>query len=163
ISWAAYGVNRGIYRLLDGFARHGAKASVMTNAIIAERTPEAVKAVADGGHEVLSHSYAMDVIPALMSDEEERKNIARCTELLETGWGVKGRGWPPPARTRRREPPPPPRRGGLSWVGRLIQPRPPLLGGRRNPPHRGDPAVDRRQRHAVHEIRQHATDDVGVV
>ena len=33
ISWAEYGPRRGIYRLLDGFARHGAKASVMTNAI----------------------------------------------------------------------------------------------------------------------------------
>src|SRR4249919_2678334 len=49
ISWASYGVKRGIYRLLDGFARHKAKASVLTNAVIAERAPEAVKAVADGG------------------------------------------------------------------------------------------------------------------
>src|SRR5437660_2441915 len=77
ISWAAYGVKRGIYRILDGFARHKAKASVLTNAVIAERAPEAVKAVADAGHEVLSHSYTMDVIPALLSDEAERKHIAR--------------------------------------------------------------------------------------
>ena len=72
ISWAAYGVKRGIYRLMDGFRQHGAVASVMVNAVIAERAPEAVKAVADAGHEVLSHSYAMDVIPALLSDDEER-------------------------------------------------------------------------------------------
>src|SRR3990172_8464857 len=83
ISWADYGAKRGIYRLLDAFARHGAKASVMVSAILAERTPEAVKAVADAGHEILSHSYAMDVIPALLSDEAERNNIARCTALLE--------------------------------------------------------------------------------
>src|SRR6476661_3833032 len=82
ISWAAYGVKRGIYRILDGFARQRAKASVMTNAVIAERAPQAVKAVADAGHEVLSHSYAMDVVPALLSDDEEKKNIARCTALL---------------------------------------------------------------------------------
>ena len=67
ISWASYGVKRGIYRLLDALAAHKAKASVMTSAIIAERTPEAVRAVADAGHEVLSHSYSMDVIPALLS------------------------------------------------------------------------------------------------
>src|ERR1700686_5486639 len=83
ISWAAYGVKRGIYRLLEGFRGHKAAASVMVNAVIAERAPQAVKAVADAGHEVLSHSYAMDVIPALLSDEEERKNIARCTALLQ--------------------------------------------------------------------------------
>src|SRR3982075_1398970 len=48
ISWAAYGVKRGIYRILDALARPRAKASVMTSAVIAARAPEAVKAVADG-------------------------------------------------------------------------------------------------------------------
>src|SRR5437762_3996095 len=93
ISWAAYGVKTGIYRLLDALNRHVAKTSVMVNAIIAERAPQAVKAIADGGHEVLSHSYAMDVIPALLSDDEERANIARCTSLLERASGQKIRGW----------------------------------------------------------------------
>ena len=87
ISWAAYGVEVGIHRLMEAFARHGAKASVMINAIIAERAPETVKAIAENGHEVLSHSYAMDVIPALLSDEDERKNIERCTTLLEKASG----------------------------------------------------------------------------
>jgi peptidoglycan/xylan/chitin deacetylase (PgdA/CDA1 family) len=68
ISWASYGYRTGIYRLLDAFARHRAPASVMVNAVIAERAPEAVNAVAAAGHEVLSHSYAMDVIPALLSN-----------------------------------------------------------------------------------------------
>jgi hypothetical protein len=57
ISWAAYGVRTGIYRLLDAFDRRGAKASVMVSAVIAERAPEAVRAIAQRGHEVLSHSY----------------------------------------------------------------------------------------------------------
>jgi peptidoglycan/xylan/chitin deacetylase (PgdA/CDA1 family) len=99
ISWAAYGVAIGIHRLMDGLARHGAKASVMVNAIIAERSPETVRAVADRGHEVLSHSYAMDVIPALLSDEEERRNIARCTELLVAASGKPVRGWLSPRGT----------------------------------------------------------------
>src|SRR5689334_3399420 len=59
ISWAAYGVRRGIYHLMVALAAHGAKASVMTSAIIAERAPETVRAVATAGHEVLSHSYTM--------------------------------------------------------------------------------------------------------
>ena len=66
ISWAAYGLKTGIYRLLEAFKRHGAKTSVMVNAVCAERAPEAVKAIADGGHEVLSHSYAMDVGDRIM-------------------------------------------------------------------------------------------------
>src|SRR5450631_796265 len=59
ISWATYGVKRGIPRLLAAFARFNAKSSMMVNAIIAERSPDTVKAIADAGHEILSHSYAM--------------------------------------------------------------------------------------------------------
>jgi peptidoglycan/xylan/chitin deacetylase (PgdA/CDA1 family) len=99
ISWAAYGVEVGIHRLMDGLGRHGAKASVMVNAIIAERSPATVRAVAKYGHEVLSHSYAMDVIPALLSEDEERRNIARCTELLAEASGKQVRGWLSPRGT----------------------------------------------------------------
>src|SRR6266581_6784893 len=99
ISWASYGVKRGIYRLLDALPAHKAKASVMTSAIIAERTPEAVRAVADAGHEVLSHSYSMDVIPALLSLEEQNSNIARCTALLRDASGAPVRGWLSPRGT----------------------------------------------------------------
>jgi len=117
ISWAAYGVKVGIYRLLEAFARQGAKASVMVNAVIAERAPEAVKAVADAGHEVLSHSYAMDVIPALLSDEEERKNIARCTALLQQASGKPIRGWLSPRGTSRPQTPALLAEAGYSWYG----------------------------------------------
>ncbi len=99
ISWAAYGAKRGIYRLLDALARHNAKASVMVSAALAERSPEAVKAVADGGHEVLSHSYAMDVMPVLMSEPDERQNIKRCTELLEQVTRKRVKGWISPRGT----------------------------------------------------------------
>lgn len=99
VSWAAYGPNRGIHRLLGRLARHGAKASVMVNAIIAERVPDVIRAVAAAGHEILSHSYAMDVIPLLLSDDEDRENIARCTELLERAGGVPVTGWLSPRGT----------------------------------------------------------------
>src|SRR6266849_6066494 len=117
ISWAAYGIKTGIYRLLDAFERQGAKTSVMVNAVVAERAPEAVKAVADGGHEVLSHSYAMDVIPALLSDEEERKNIERCTRLLEQASGQRIRGWLSPRGTSRSETPKLLAQAGYRWYG----------------------------------------------
>ena len=117
ISWAAYGVNVGIYRLLDAFARHGAKTSVMVNAVVAERAPEAVKAIADGGHEVLSHSYAMDVIPALLSDDEEMKNIRRCTALLERASGQKIQGWLSPRGTSKPTTPKLLADYGYTWYG----------------------------------------------
>jgi peptidoglycan/xylan/chitin deacetylase (PgdA/CDA1 family) len=99
ISWAAYGVNVGIYRLLDAFAKHGAKCSAMVNAIIAERAPQAVKAIADGGHEVLSHSYTMDVVPGLLKEGEQKRLIAECTDMLEKAAGKRLAGWLSPRGT----------------------------------------------------------------
>ena len=117
ISWAAYGVKRGIYRLIDALHRHNAKASVMTSAIIAERAPGAVKAVADAGHEVLSHSYTMDVIPALLSLDEQKKNIMRCTTLLERASGKSVKGWLSPRGTSGPELPQLLAQAGYTWYG----------------------------------------------
>ena len=117
ISWAAYGVEVGVHRLMDGFARHGAKASVMVNAIVAERAPDTVKAIADRGHEVFSHSYAMDVIPALLSDDEERKNVERCTKLLEQASGRKIVGWLSPRGTSKLTTPRLLAEVGYRWYG----------------------------------------------
>jgi peptidoglycan/xylan/chitin deacetylase (PgdA/CDA1 family) len=117
ISWAAYGYRTGIYRVLESFKRHAAKASFMVNAVIAERAPEAVRAIADGGHEVLSHSYAMDVIPALLSDEEELRNIERCTALLEKASGQRIRGWLSPRGTSRVATPQFLAEAGYQWYG----------------------------------------------
>jgi peptidoglycan/xylan/chitin deacetylase (PgdA/CDA1 family) len=117
ISWAAYGVEVGIHRLMDAFARHGAKASVMTNAIIAERSPQTVKAIAENGHEVLSHSYAMDVIPALLSEGDERKNIERCTALLQKVAGQKIVGWLSPRGTSKPSTPALLAEAGYRWYG----------------------------------------------
>src|ERR1700719_2648378 len=108
ISWAAYGVKRGIYRVLEGFARQRAKASVLTNAIIAERAPEAVKAVAEAGH---------DVVPALLSLDDEKQNIGRCTSLLEKAAGMPIRGWLSPRGTSRAETPGLLAEAGYTWYG----------------------------------------------
>src|SRR5580692_9573340 len=117
ISWAAYGVKRGIYRLLDALAQHRAVASIMVSAVIAERAPQAVRAIADRGHEVLSHSYAMDVIPALLSEEEERKNVERCTSLLEKTSGQKIVGWLSPRGTSKLTTPKLLADAGYRWYG----------------------------------------------
>jgi peptidoglycan/xylan/chitin deacetylase (PgdA/CDA1 family) len=117
ISWAAYGVEVGIHRLMEAFGRHRAKASVMTNAIIAERSPATVKAIAAAGHEVLSHSYSMDVIPALLSDADEVKNIERCTKLLETTSGQKIVGWLSPRGTSKPSTPKLLAEHGYHWYG----------------------------------------------
>lgn len=99
MSWAAYGPNCGIQRLTEVLARHEVKASVMVNGVIAERHPETVKTVVDAGHEALSHSYAMDIIPTMLSEEQERDNIERTTAIISKAAGTRPTGWISPRGT----------------------------------------------------------------
>jgi peptidoglycan/xylan/chitin deacetylase (PgdA/CDA1 family) len=121
ISWAAYGCKRGIYRLLEGLGRYNAKATVLANGAVAERFPEALKAVADAGHEVAAHSYAMDVVPALLSEEDEKKNIDRCTNLLEQASRKKIVGWISPRATSTIRTPSMLVRAGYRWYGDTLE------------------------------------------
>ena len=140
ISWAAYGVKTGIYRLLDAFDRHGAKTSVMVNAVVARARAGGGQGDRRRGHEVLSHSYAMDVVPALLSDEDERKNIERCTRLLEQASGRKIEGWLP-ARHLEADHAEASRRGRVPLVRRRVRCRSALCAELRRKKDRRDPAL----------------------
>src|SRR6185312_8723371 len=92
----------------------------LVNGVIAERQPEAVRAIADAGHEVAAHSYAMDIIPGLLSEADERKNIERTTSLLENAGGVRPRGWISPRATSRPQTPQLLAEAGYKWFGDLL-------------------------------------------
>lgn len=99
ISWGEYGARAGIWRLLDILAYQGIRASVMASGVLAERTPEAVKAVVDGGHELVAHAYSQEILPAFQSEEDERADIRRCADLLERASGLRPAGWASPRGT----------------------------------------------------------------
>ena len=99
VGWAEYGHRRGIQRILAVLARNDVKASVNVSGIMAERYPETVARIAAEGHEVVAHSYSMDVIPIYLSKQEELDNIERTTELIEKATGVKPKGWISPRST----------------------------------------------------------------
>lgn len=99
LGWAEYGHRRGIFRILDILARQNITATVNVSGIMAERYPDTVRKIVDRGHEVVAHSYAMDIVPVYLSADEERANIARTTELLERASGIRPRGWISPRST----------------------------------------------------------------
>lgn len=99
LSWGEYGARRGIWRILKMLERVRVRTSVMVCGVLAERFPDSVKAIASAGHEIIAHSYAMDVLPVLLSEEQERENITRTTELIEKACGVRARGWISPRGT----------------------------------------------------------------
>lgn len=97
--WAQYGWKSGIWRLLDVLTRHDVRATVFTSACLAERAPDSIRALADAGHDVCGHSYAQNILPIMLSADEEREHIARCRELLEGLLGKSLRGWISPRGT----------------------------------------------------------------
>lgn len=98
-SWASFGLVRGIHRLLDIAERQGVKTSVMVNGVICERDPATVKRLADLGHEIVNHSWGMDVIPVYFDEAAERANLARNHDLLTGTAGVAPLGWISPRGT----------------------------------------------------------------
>jgi peptidoglycan/xylan/chitin deacetylase (PgdA/CDA1 family) len=99
LSWGTYGDRRGIERLLRILGRLRIRSSVMTSGIFAERSPGTVKAIAEGGHEIVAHAYAQDIIPAKLTIEQVEADIARTTEALASVTGERPRGWISPRGT----------------------------------------------------------------
>lgn len=99
ISWAAYGVNVGVQRLADVFGKHDVAATILANGVIAERSPDVLKGLAEAGHEIAGHSWAMDQIPMMQTEEDEQANITRTKDILESASGHSVRGWISPRAT----------------------------------------------------------------
>lgn len=98
-SWASFGLVRGIHRLLAIAQKHGIRTSVMVNGVICERDPATVRRLAEFGHEIVNHSWGMDVIPVYFDEADERANLQRNHELLTRTAGVAPLGWISPRGT----------------------------------------------------------------
>ena len=98
-SWADYGVNQGVWRLLDALESAGARAVFYVSGIVAERNPSVLDAIVDAGHPVAAHGWAQDIIPAGRSPTEEAADLARCVAAIEAACGVRPRGWLSPGCT----------------------------------------------------------------
>ena len=98
-SWGHYGAVRGIHRLARIAATNNIKTSVMTNGVLAEKWPETIAALSADGHDIVAHSYAMDVIPVYLDEAAERANIERTSSLIEKACGIRPVGWISPRAT----------------------------------------------------------------
>lgn len=98
-SWASFGLVRGIHRLLDIAGKHGIRTSVMVNGVICERDPATVRRIAELGHEIVNHSWGMDVIPVYFDEAGERENLQRNHDILLRTGGVAPTGWISPRGT----------------------------------------------------------------
>jgi len=98
-SWGNYAAYQGIDRILRLLDRTKVRGSVMVSGILAERLPQNVQAIAAAGHEIIGHSYAQDVVPAMLSADADKENVDRTTRLIAEAIGRKPKGWASPRST----------------------------------------------------------------
>jgi polysaccharide deacetylase family protein (PEP-CTERM system associated) len=84
-------VGRSVDVLLELLAERGATGTFFTLGAVAARTPEVVRRIAAGGHEVASHGWSHTRVP-LLTPAEFRDEVARSRDLLSdlTGQPVLG-------------------------------------------------------------------------
>lgn len=96
-----YGTRVGFYRLLDAFAKVGAKVTIACNAAIAERYPSIIEDILAGGHEIIAHSTDMNgTIDSTLSEADERALIQAARDRLAAAIGTAPRGWQSIARSQ---------------------------------------------------------------
>lgn len=89
-----YGTRVGFYRLLDAFAKVGARVAVAANAAIADRYPSIIADIVDAGHEIVAHSTDMNgTIATGLDPAEEAALIAASLDALERVSGTRPTGW----------------------------------------------------------------------
>jgi peptidoglycan/xylan/chitin deacetylase (PgdA/CDA1 family) len=93
ISWADYGGNVGVWRILRSLEAFGIPGTFCTSARAAEKFPDAVKQIVRSGHDIAGHGYYQDELLPYVGPENELSTITRCLDTLESISGVRPRGW----------------------------------------------------------------------
>jgi peptidoglycan-N-acetylglucosamine deacetylase len=87
-----YGPHTAIWRILRILDEEKVKATFMTCGAIAERFPDAVKAIAAKGHEVAGHGYHHEVARKLTRDQESEV-MKKTIEMIRSRTGQRPVGW----------------------------------------------------------------------
>lgn len=93
ITWAQYGGNEGVWRLLRILNHFGIPATFAINAKCAELYPEVVKEIVATGHEIAAHGLYQDQLHVYMQRDEERDAIRKSLDLIQAKSGRRPNGW----------------------------------------------------------------------
>jgi peptidoglycan/xylan/chitin deacetylase (PgdA/CDA1 family) len=96
LSPGRYGPTTGVYHILDVLEEEAVPATFFVPGLIAERYPEAVRAIKQGGHEVAHHGYT-HVSPVDQTAEEEQRAMKRGLDILEELTGSRPLGYRSPS------------------------------------------------------------------
>ncbi|GHG32356.1 polysaccharide deacetylase family protein [Paracoccus aerius] len=111
-----YGNRIGVFRILRLLADKGLQTSFAVNGCIATRYPALLKAVVEGGHEVVAHGLDMGKVHhSGLSVDDENAIIAETLRLLRGATGQPVEGWLSPGRAQGFNTPELLTRNGIRW------------------------------------------------
>jgi peptidoglycan/xylan/chitin deacetylase (PgdA/CDA1 family) len=87
-----YGPHTAIWRILRILEDEGVSATFLTCGAIAERFPDAVRAIVAKGHEIAGHGYHHEVARNL-TIEQEREVMRKTVEMIRGRTGHRPMGW----------------------------------------------------------------------
>jgi peptidoglycan-N-acetylglucosamine deacetylase len=89
---ALFGIGQGLAALRDTLRRHKLRATFAVPAAIAHIDRDLVRALARDGHEIAAHGFRHEDVSRL-ERAEERRRVARATEILAAVTGAPPAGW----------------------------------------------------------------------
>ncbi len=95
LSLGQYGMSHGLPRLLDLFDEFKIRATFFTPGKTAETYLEALKEIADRGHEIACHGYEYENF-SLIGLDEQKERIEKAAEAIEKACGKKPKGFRAP-------------------------------------------------------------------
>ncbi len=96
LAYGEYGGKVGIWRIMDVLNKHGVKGTIDTNGLAAQRFPDAVRELHNGGHEIVGHGWANDTPLESLDSEKEKKIIKDTLDTLGSVTGGRPIGWVSP-------------------------------------------------------------------
>jgi allantoinase len=87
-----YGSRVGVWRVLKLFERKAIPLTIYAVAMAAERHPEVIRAMVDGGHEIASHGYRW-INYQYVGEDTEREHIRQAMQILTDVAGARPLGW----------------------------------------------------------------------
>ncbi len=85
--------------MMESLDRHGVRASVLLNSMVAGRYPQIIKAGAERDWAWLAHGQTNSVLHAGLTRDEERRRLAEITDTIATATGRPPEGWMGPGLT----------------------------------------------------------------
>ncbi|MBV8084277.1 MAG: polysaccharide deacetylase family protein, partial [Chloroflexi bacterium] len=88
-----YGPRTGMRRLAETIEAHGVRACIHVSGLLAERSPDLLRRLADAGHEMVGHAYSQDQAMSAMDEETDLACVHRCSDLIDRVTGQRPVGW----------------------------------------------------------------------